>query len=63
MQLKETPIRSKLGVTVVAVRRKDGKLEMNPSPEMRLEAGDVLVGIGSPENIARLRRIAGGETG
>jgi len=61
LQLKETPIRSELGVTVVAVRRKDGHLEMNPGPGTLLEAGDVLVSIGSPENIKRLRRIAAGE--
>lgn len=60
LQLKETPIRSELGVTVVAVRRKGGKLEMNPSPDMRLDEGDVLVSIGAPGDLARLRALAAG---
>ena len=60
LTLKETPIRGEIGVTVVAVRHKDGELEMNPPPDRRLEAGDVLVSIGAPADLARLRAIAAG---
>jgi monovalent cation:H+ antiporter-2, CPA2 family len=41
-----------MGVQVTAVRRK-GSREVNPAPETRLKAGDVLVLLGTQEAIAR----------
>jgi len=41
-----------LGVKVSAVRRK-GEREVNPSPDMRLRAGDVVVLLGPQEALAR----------
>jgi voltage-gated potassium channel len=39
---------------IVAVRHTDGRLEPQPEPQSRIEAGDMLVAIGSPEAIERL---------
>ena len=41
-----------LGVTVTAVRR-TGTREVNPSPDTRVKEGDVLVLLGTQENLAK----------
>ncbi len=43
-------LRSRTGATVIAVVQ-DGRTEINPGPERKLEAEDVLVLLGSPEQI------------
>jgi voltage-gated potassium channel len=39
---------------IVAVRRTDGRLEPQPSPDSTIEAGDMLVAIGEPSALERL---------
>jgi voltage-gated potassium channel len=39
---------------IVAVRRTDGRLEPQPSPDSTIEAGDMLVAIGEPAALERL---------
>lgn len=46
LTIRELDLRAKSGVLIVAVTR-DGKPTTNPSPDFRLEAGDVLVLVGS----------------
>jgi voltage-gated potassium channel len=60
-QLKDTPIRSRLGVIVLAVRRATGELVTNPPPDIELAAGDVLVSLGEQDNLEQLKTIAAGE--
>jgi monovalent cation:H+ antiporter-2, CPA2 family len=48
--LKELDLRRQTGATVTAVVH-DGNLEINPGPESRVEAGDILVLIGKPDQI------------
>jgi voltage-gated potassium channel len=50
-------ISTQTGAYVVAVRKSDGTLEVRPSKDTRLEENDVIVGIGSPDEITRLERI------
>ncbi len=42
---------------IVAVRRTDGQLEPQPSPDSVIEAGDMLVAIGPPEALERLESV------
>ncbi|MHC4956987.1 MAG: potassium channel family protein [Planctomycetota bacterium] len=58
--LKETPIRQKLGVIVVAVRHPDGRLVTNPAPDILLKAGDVLVSLGQRDSLQQLKTMAAG---
>jgi CPA2 family monovalent cation:H+ antiporter-2 len=46
----ELMLRSKTGATVIAVVR-DGQTDISPGPELRLKAEDVVVLLGSPEQI------------
>jgi voltage-gated potassium channel len=58
--LRDTPIRSELGVIVLAVRRATGELVTNPPPDIVLNPGDVLVSLGEQENLERLNGMATG---
>jgi voltage-gated potassium channel len=42
---------------IVAVRRSDGRLEAQPTPDLMVEAGDLLVAIGTPESLERLESL------
>jgi voltage-gated potassium channel len=42
---------------VVAVRRSDGRLEPQPQPDSVIDAGDMLVAIGTPEALERLETV------
>ncbi|HUU32566.1 MAG TPA: potassium channel protein [Vicinamibacterales bacterium] len=52
--IREAELRQRYGVIVVAIRRKEGHMEFNPSPEARLHGGDQLVLLGSAEKLRLL---------
>lgn len=59
--LGEAGIAAATGVNLLALARQgDGVLLTNPGEATRLEAGDVLIGFGTREQLARLARLAGG---
>ena len=57
--LKSSPIKSELGIIVVAIKKPDGKMLFNPTPETLLERGDVLIAIGHRQQLDRLEQLAG----
>jgi voltage-gated potassium channel len=58
--IKESPIRSELGIIIVAVKKPGAKMAFNPSPDTALEAADVLITLGRREQLDRLSTMAGG---
>jgi voltage-gated potassium channel len=54
--LGEAEIGRRTGVLVVAVRAQDGQYYFNPNAQTVLQQGDVLIVIGTPEQVAALRR-------
>ncbi|MFQ5845422.1 MAG: potassium channel family protein [Planctomycetota bacterium] len=56
--LRDSPIRSDLGIIVVAVRRADGAMLINPAPDTLLSGGDTLVSLGPRHALDRLERMA-----
>src|SRR3954470_11607257 len=50
-------VASRTGANIVAVRRQRGALEMRPTKETRLEEADVIVGLGSTEEIRKLEEL------
>jgi voltage-gated potassium channel len=60
VMLRDAPIRKEMDVIVVGVRKSGEDLIFNPPPDFAPDAGDVLVVLGSPENLRRLERIAEG---
>jgi voltage-gated potassium channel len=53
----ELDIAKRTGAHVVAIRKHHGELELRPSKDTRLEEGDVIVGIGSPDEIGSLEQL------
>lgn len=47
-------IREKTGLNILAVRRSDGELVVNPSPEYVMQAGDVLIAFGPVDAAAEI---------
>jgi voltage-gated potassium channel len=56
--LKASPVRSELGIIVVAMKKGDGHMVFNPSPEALFEAGDVLIVLGHRQQLDRLETLA-----
>jgi voltage-gated potassium channel len=56
--LKTSPVRSELGIIVVAIKKPDGKMVFNPTPETVLEARDVLITLGHRQQLDRLETMA-----
>jgi voltage-gated potassium channel len=57
-KLSQSVIRSELNIVIVSIRRNDGEIIFNPSGETKIEGGDMLIAIGTPESLARLGTIA-----
>jgi len=55
--LKTAGLRRDLGVIVIGIRRADGKLEFNPAADETLHENDILIGIGRPDQIEKLRHM------
>jgi voltage-gated potassium channel len=47
-------IRQKFSVIVVAIKRADGAMQVNPPPEAVIRAGDELVVLGAPPSVKAL---------
>jgi voltage-gated potassium channel len=52
--IRELRIRHETGALVIAIRHNDGSFETTPSPDSVLHQGDVLIAVGSPDELARL---------
>jgi len=59
--LGERRVHQELGVTIVAIKRADGKLESNPSGSTVLEAGSTLIVLGHRDQLDRMEQIAAGD--
>ena len=47
-------IRHETGAIVIALRKADGSFDTTPEPDTPIEVGDVLIGVGSPDEIRAL---------
>ena len=52
--IRDLRIRHETGAIVVALRKPDGTFDTTPEPDTPIEVGDVLIGVGSPDEIGRL---------
>jgi len=55
-ELMHSGIRSQYNLIVVAIKRRDGSMIYNPSPQELLEANDILIVIGPQENLLNFDR-------
>jgi len=52
--IRDIRVRDETGAIIVALRKRDGTFDTTPSPDERIEVGDVLIGVGTPEEIRAL---------
>jgi voltage-gated potassium channel len=57
--IRDLRIRHETGALVVALRRADGSFDTTPEPDTPIEIGDVLIGVGSPDEIRALEDLFG----
>jgi voltage-gated potassium channel len=55
--IRELRIRVETGAMIVALRKKDGTFDTTPTPDAKLEAGDVMIAAGTPEELRRLEEL------
>lgn len=56
--LAEADVRQRTGVLVLALKRASGKLDFNPAPDARIQAGDFLIAIGSSDHLSKLETLS-----
>jgi voltage-gated potassium channel len=52
--IRDLRIRHETGAIVIALRKGDGSFDTTPEPDTPIEVGDVLIGVGSPDEIRAL---------
>jgi voltage-gated potassium channel len=52
--IRDMNIRKDTGALIVALRKRDGTFDTTPEPEAVIEPGDVIVGVGTTEELRRL---------
>jgi voltage-gated potassium channel len=57
--IRELRIRHETGALVVSLRKADGSFDTTPEPDTPIGVGDVLIGVGSPDEIRALEDLFG----
>ena len=52
--IESTEIRRRIGANILAVRRPDGEIFVNPSVDFALRSGDTLIALGTPDQLDML---------
>jgi len=52
--IRDIRVRHETGAIIVALRKRDGTFDTTPEPDTVIEAGDVIVGVGTTEELQRL---------
>lgn len=55
--LRESQLREKVGVLILAIEKKDGRLDTNPSPETTFSTGDKVVVIGTKNQLDAFQKL------
>lgn len=52
--IRDLRVRHETGAIIVALRKRDGTFDTTPEPDVTLDAGDVIVGVGTSDELQRL---------
>ncbi len=58
--LRECAIRKEFGIMVAGIKKTGKDVFLNPSPDTKIEAGDILIVIGDREGLGKLEKLYGG---
>ena len=57
IMLKDTGIRQKYNLIIIAIKKADGDMEFNPSYETVFKAGDTVIAVGKDNDLIRLEKV------
>jgi len=57
LMLKDSGIRQKFNLIIIAIKKLDGKMLFNPSFETLIEGGDTVIAVGQENNLQQLEKI------
>lgn len=57
--IRELDVRERTGAMIIAHRRKTGAFTTRPDPDTRFKAGDVVIGVGTADEISALEDLFG----
>jgi voltage-gated potassium channel len=57
LNLIDSGIRQEMDVIIIAIRKRGGEMQFNPSSKTRIEGGDTLIALGKSEDISKLAKI------
>lgn len=63
MTLRDADLRKQTGVLVLALRRVDGSFTTNPDPDTLIEPRQILITVGTDDDVRRLEDLAGARSG
>jgi voltage-gated potassium channel len=55
--IADLQIRERTGALIIALRRRDGSFDTTPDPEVVLEVGDVMIAVGTAEELRRFEEL------
>jgi voltage-gated potassium channel len=55
--IRELRVRRETGAVIVALRKRDGSFDTTPDPDARVEAGDVMIVVGTADELRRLEEL------
>ncbi len=58
--IRDIRVRHQTGAIIIALRKRDGTFDTTPEPDVTIEPGDVIVGIGTTEELQRLEDLFAG---
>jgi voltage-gated potassium channel len=61
--IRELRVREATGAMIVALRKRDGSFDTTPTPDARLDIGDVIIAAGTPEELRRLEELFAPQSG
>ncbi|WP_024336472.1 potassium channel family protein [Desulfotignum balticum] len=62
-QVKDSGIRPRFDILIVGIKKISGEMVFNPGPETVIEAGDLLIALGNPENLQKLQKVSDPDAG
>jgi voltage-gated potassium channel len=52
--IRDIRVRHETGALIIALRKEDGSFDTTPEPDVTIDPGDVIVGIGTADELQRL---------
>jgi voltage-gated potassium channel len=57
--IRDLRVREATGAMIIALRKEDGSFDTTPSPDVTLDLGDVLIAVGTPDELRKLEELFG----